>query len=186
MTFLSILRPALSSMKKTLLGAALFASVLLGTGCMISKIKTQTGLPYWPDGGNTPAARLASTTVADAGRWRTAASRWLGVPYKVGGQDRDGIDCSGFTDKVYQEVTSLGLPRTSRGQWLNGAKVPSEAIQLGDLVFFQTTGSGVSHDGVSMGGNEFAHASTTKGVMFSSLTDPYWSQRFSGARRPGR
>ena len=61
MTFLSILRPALSSMKKTLLGAALFASVLLGTGCMISKIKTQTGLPYWPDGGNTPAARLAST-----------------------------------------------------------------------------------------------------------------------------
>ena len=108
------------------------------------------------------------------------------MPYKVGGQDRDGIDCSGFTDKVYQEVTSLGLPRTSRGQWLKGAKVPPDAIQLGDLVFFQTTGSGVSHVGVSMGGNEFAHASTTKGVMFSSLTDPYWSQRFSGARRPGR
>ena len=182
----SVLRPATSPMKRLLLGVALVVSVLLGTGCKMSKVKTQTGLPYWPEGGNTPAARLASTTVADAGRWRTAATRWLGVPYKVGGQDRDGIDCSGFTDRVYREVTSVGLPRTSRGQWLEGAKVPSEAIQPGDLVFFQTTGSVVSHVGVSMGGNEFAHASTSKGVMFSSLTEPYWSQRFSGARRPGR
>jgi cell wall-associated NlpC family hydrolase len=176
-------------MKKTCIRLAILTLGLglLGAGCQLSQVDTTTGLPYWPT--SQPAYR---TTVADrpalmvaqpASVWRDAASRWVGTPYREGGRDRNGIDCSGFSDALYREVTGHGLPRSSREQWLVGHSVDVTQAQPGDLIFFQTTGEQVSHVAVSLGGTEFAHASTSKGVMISALTDTYWSQRVVGARR---
>ena len=132
------------------------------------------------------AGGTATATTQAASVWRDAAARWVGTPYHEGGQDRRGIDCSGFSGALYREVVGYGLPRSSREQWLVGRPVDVAQAQPGELIFFQTTGEQVSHVAVSLGGADFAHASTSKGVMFSSLTDAYWSQRVVGARRMSR
>ena len=172
--------------------AFLIAFGLLGSGCQLSQVNTSTGLPYWPPAPlnySTPAARPgftgdpAGATTPQAAAWHEAAARWVGTPYQEGGRDRRGVDCSGFSDALYREVTGHGLARSSRDQWLAGRRVETAEAQPGDLLFFQTTGEPVSHVAVSMGGADFAHASTSKGVMFSSLGETYWSQRLVGARR---
>jgi cell wall-associated NlpC family hydrolase len=175
--------------------AVAFAIILTGAGCQSTQQDTSTGLPYWPPTLSPASANQAALgqpaaggltgmpTVGQPSAWREAATRWLGVPYKEGGHDRRGVDCSGFSDILYREVVGRGIARTSRGQWLEGKPIDVQNVQPGDLVFFQTTGEQVSHVAVSMGGQEFAHASTSKGVMFSSLSDTYWSQRIVGARR---
>ena len=177
-------------MKPNLLKLSPLVLGLLGAGCTMSRVDTSTGLPYWPPAelrpmiSAAPAARpptapadTAARPVPQASAWRSAATRWLGVPYRLGGHDRSGVDCSGFSDILHREVAGRRLARTAADQWLEGQSIDLQHAQPGDLVFFQTTGERISHVGVSMGGNEFAHASTSKGVMFSSLTEPYWSQR---------
>lgn len=116
--------------------------------------------------------------------WKQAAQPWLGTPYRIGGLSRDGIDCSGFTLTLHREVAQRTLARTSQEQWSRSVPVSPNQVRAGDLVFFNTTGKGVSHVGVFLADQEFVHASTSKGVIFSQLTDPYWSNRYLGARRP--
>jgi hypothetical protein len=108
---------------------------------------------------------------------------YLGTPYRRGGNGRRGIDCSGFTAAVYKEATEHSLPRSARGQYDVGAKVPKSELQFGDLVFFNTTGRVPSHVGIYIEDDLFAHASVTQGVTFSSLESTYYRKRFVGARR---
>jgi cell wall-associated NlpC family hydrolase len=120
----------------------------------------------------------------DANVWRAAAEPWLGTPYRLGGNSRTGIDCSGFARVLHAEVSHRKLARTTTEQWRSGAPVNVNQLRPGDLLFFNTTGQGVSHVGVFMEGEQFAHASTSKGVIYSSASEPYWAERFLGARRP--
>ena len=108
---------------------------------------------------------------------------WYGVRYRSGGNDHKGIDCSGFTVAVYAAVYSITLPRVSRDQYQTARKISTTELQEGDLVFFNTRGRGVSHVGIYLGNNYFIHASVSKGVMVSSLFEPYYLQRFVGAGR---
>jgi cell wall-associated NlpC family hydrolase len=107
---------------------------------------------------------------------------FVGVPYKWGGVDPNGWDCSGFV----QEVFRLGghqVPRLADAQYQACAKVEVEALQPGDLVFFNTDGSGVSHVGIYTGNDHFLHASSSRGVVEDSLKDSYFAERYYGGGR---
>lgn len=108
---------------------------------------------------------------------------WYGVRYRRGGNTKSGVDCSGFSVAVYSAVYGMMLPRVSREQYRISRKISTTELQEGDLVFFNTTGRGVSHVGVYLGNNRFAHASVSRGVMVSSLLENYYIQRFVGAGR---
>lgn len=107
---------------------------------------------------------------------------WYGVPYKFGGTDRLGIDCSAFCSLLMDSVFGIALPRTTNSQYEMGVKVKKEQLQQGDLVFFNTTG-GISHVGVFLANNKFVHAATSAGVIISDLDDMYYKKRFIGANR---
>jgi lipoprotein Spr len=105
-------------------------------------------------------------------------SRWLGTPYKYAGDSKKGIDCSGFASVVYRNVYSLQLDGGSSDIYLRAVPVSKDSLQEGDLVFFKIRPSRISHVGVYLGDNKFAHASVHAGVIISDLDEPYYRQRF--------
>ena len=106
-----------------------------------------------------------------------------GTPYRNGGSDPDGFDCSGFTQWVFSRV-GLRLPRETREQFQTGTSVPTGTQQAGDLIFFTTTTRGPSHVGIALGDDTFVHAPSSRGVVrVESLSVAYWSKRVVGIRR---
>ncbi|ARF15029.1 C40 family peptidase [Sporosarcina ureae] len=111
------------------------------------------------------------------------AKNYMGTPYRLGGTTPTAFDCSGFTQYVFNKE-GLSIPRTTGQQIGVGTSISKSNLEVGDLVFFNTSGRGVSHVGIYIGSNNFIHASVSKGVMVSSLDDPYyWKSRYIGARR---
>ncbi len=111
------------------------------------------------------------------------SGRYLGVTYRYGGTTATGLDCSGFVQIVFAEL-GLKLPRTSALQFQAGIEVAREDLIEGDLVFFNTTGRGVSHVGIYLKDNQFIHAASNPGkVTISSMTEKYWQPKYLGARR---
>ncbi|MDW8219381.1 MAG: NlpC/P60 family protein [Bacteroidota bacterium] len=111
-----------------------------------------------------------------------SAERWLGTPYRYGSSSRTGTDCSGFVMRVYEEQ-GISLPRSTKDQFLVGRAVHPQELRIGDLVFFNTTGAGVSHVGIYIGNDTLIHASSKSGVTKQSLSEPYLAQTYIGARR---
>lgn len=106
---------------------------------------------------------------------------WYGVRYRLGGNDKSGIDCSAFVQQLYGNVFNIDLVRTSFDQYNSVTYVWHKTeLHEGDLVFFRTRGKHITHVGVYLMNSYFVHASTS-GVMISSLKEGYWSQRFAGA-----
>lgn len=111
-----------------------------------------------------------------------------GAPYRNGGQDPSGFDCSGFVWYVFDQH-GVRVPRTVTEQFLAGARIEKGDVRPGDLVFFDTSGAGApghraSHVGISIGGDEFVHAPSTMGqVRVERLGSSYWAPRFVEARR---
>jgi len=106
-----------------------------------------------------------------------------GVPYRNGGSDPNGFDCSGFTQYVFAQH-GVTLPRDTREQFQVGEKVGLKDIQTGDLVFFHTVAKGVSHVGIAVNDDEFVHAPSTAGVVrVEHISSAYWSKRFIAAKR---
>ena len=111
---------------------------------------------------------------------------FLGVPYLWGGNTKEGMDCSAFVKQVYI-IYDIDLPRTSILQSKLGIKVPKHALLPGDLVFFGDAGrDSVTHVGIYMGGNKFANATTSHGVKYSDLDEPYFFSKYLFAKRLGR
>ena len=102
---------------------------------------------------------------------------WIGTPYRFGGNSRKGIDCSAFTKELYSEVFNLDIKRNSRDIFSMVSPVAKDELKEGDLVFFKIHSRRISHIGIYLGNNRFAHASL-RGVAISSLDDAYYSRYF--------
>lgn len=114
---------------------------------------------------------------------KTKAFGFLGTRYRFGGSSRNGLDCSAFVQKVFNEM-EVSLPRTAREQFERGEIVTRGDMQKGDLVFFRTYASFPSHVGIYLGGNRMIHASSRdRRVVISSVDTPYYRSRFIGAKR---
>ncbi|GGE49711.1 hypothetical protein GCM10011391_30610 [Pullulanibacillus camelliae] len=121
----------------------------------------------------------SKTTASQVNDIIADAKALIGTPYVWGGTTPSGFDCSGFTSYVFAK-NGMTLPRTAAAQWSAGQSVSAPA--KGDLVFFATTGSGVSHVGIYIGNGQFINASTSKGVVISDMDNSYWKPRYLGAK----
>ncbi|QKI88980.1 NlpC/P60 family protein [Thiomicrorhabdus xiamenensis] len=108
--------------------------------------------------------------------------QWESVPYRYGGVSKSGVDCSAFVQIAFNQKFGVSVPRTTRDQMRAGAKVSISRLKVGDMIFFKT-GHRTFHNGIYLGKQQFMHASSSRGVMISSIDQNYWAKRFYMARR---
>ena len=107
----------------------------------------------------------------------------MNTPYLWGGTSTSGIDCSAFCQRVMKFALGIDIPRTSIMQSSVGEEIKREDLQFGDLIFFNTRGSRISHVGIYLGESVFAHSSSSGGVKTSSLNEDYYNGRYVTAKR---
>jgi murein DD-endopeptidase / murein LD-carboxypeptidase len=128
----------------------------------------------------SPLHSLNNTHLDISNKLNEEIRNWIGVPYKLGGNDKKGIDCSGLVCIIYKNVYGKILPRMSLQQY-EGCK--KNALKEGDLVFFNPGKGDVSHVGIYLKDHQFIHASVSKGVVISTLDNTYYKKYFvSGGR----
>jgi len=108
--------------------------------------------------------------------------RWAGTPYRIGGTTDRGIDCSALVRNVFRDTFDVELPRSTQDQVHEGRPIDRQELQAGDLVFFRPPGR-YNHVGIYVGNGYFLHASTSKGVIISSLDNSYWQRYYWQSRR---
>jgi cell wall-associated NlpC family hydrolase len=118
---------------------------------------------------------MISSSLREAGR------PWIGTPYRWGGESRRGIDCSAFVRAFMRDNLGVDLPRATAGQQFEGVSVRKDDLLPGDLVFFRRRS--VRHVGVYLGDGEFIHASSSRGVTVSNLSEGYYQDAYWMARR---
>ncbi|HEX7486515.1 MAG TPA: C40 family peptidase [Vicinamibacterales bacterium] len=146
-------------------------TVVLLSGCAPRgrQVHTPSGPP---PGSGAAAAALARSLV--------------GAPYRNGGADPAGFDCSGFVQYVFGGL-GFAVPRGVREQASTGERVNRDRVREGDLVFFAIDGRTISHVGIAVSANSFVHAPSSRGrVREESLNVAYWRERFAEARRVAR
>jgi cell wall-associated NlpC family hydrolase len=112
------------------------------------------------------------------------AMGFLGVPYKRGGTEATGFDCSGFVRAMYENTLGLVLPHNAKAQAAVTQTIDKDELQPGDLVFFNTLRRAFSHVGIYIGEGRFIHSPRAGGeVRIENMSDSYWRKRFNGARR---
>ena len=144
---------------------------------------TAPGTPA-PTAPVVPVAPAAPAGNADGYALSGTALSLRGAPYRNGGIDpATGFDCSGFVRYVYQQH-GVPMPREVREQFRVGKTVDRDRLEPGDLVFFSTVAPGASHVGIVIGGDQFVHAPSERGVVrVENLSSQYWASRFVGAKR---
>ena len=129
-----------------------------------------------------PVPRMVDDRGDLADQLRAAVRTWEGTPHRLGGNDRQGIDCSGLVVQLYRDLFDTQLPRTTLALSKTGRSVEPRHLLPADLVFFRLPDS-KRHVGIYLDGGQFAHASTRRGVMISRLQEPCWQETFWTARR---
>lgn len=176
---------------RTLLKLLLLSAMAVGiAGCHSSRktVRGNSGVPvrkvdYKEMKSDVESRRYDTPQI---GALVAEAARWLGVPYKYAGNDKKGVDCSGLTSQVFLKTLNVKMPRSSREQQQWCININKENLQPGDLVFF-ATGSDrnrVSHVGIYIGNGDIIHASSSRGVIISNLTENYYLKRYHSSGRP--
>ena len=139
----------------------------------------------------------------DAGKWATLdiplskhdnpqlyaeLKTWLGAPYRYGGTTREGTDCSGMVMRVYKAVYNIDLQRNSAKIFeKNCRSVSRSKLREGDLVFFNNgRTSKISHVGIYLKDGKFVHASSSRGVIVSDLSQNYYDKHYQCGGRVNR
>ena len=149
--------------------------------------------PDAPNAPDAPVARDPNAPIApdllhrrfDGRAIAQFALGFRGVPYRLGGADPGGFDCSGLVQYVFAQY-GVAVPRVVEQQYEVGDKIRPSDIQAGDLIFFNTKarGGGASHVGIAIGQDTFIHAPNSTGVVrIEALGQGYWGSRYVGARR---
>lgn len=126
------------------------------------------------------APELAGTS-AISNIIRQVSDEWIGTPYRWGGNTRRGIDCSAFVQTIMRDALDLNITRTTASQVHEGESVRREDLLPGDLVFFRRRGT--RHVGIYLGNDEFIHASSSRGVTISNLSQGYYNRHYWTSRR---
>ncbi len=152
--------------------SSLFLALLLLAGCSTNKKNVSPQIEeYKYDAKQSPV-------IAEA-------HRWLGTKYVYGGNDKNGIDCSGFVLAVFRDACNMKLPRTSTEQQKHCSPIKRKDLRVGDLVFFAIGRNEdvVNHVAIYIGDGKLIHATKSRGVAISSINEPYWHHRFHSAGR---
>jgi len=113
-------------------------------------------------------------------------SNWLGVRYRYSGDSKNGIDCSDFASVIYKDAYNETLEGSAADIYKSVSPVKKSKLKEGDLVFFKIRKKKISHVGVYLSHNKFAHASVHEGVVVSDLDEPYYKKYFyKGGRVKG-
>ena len=128
--------------------------------------------------GNLPSSEISMSKIDQL---INEAKKYRGVPYKWGGSTTEGFDCSGYLNYVYNRV-GVSIPRTVATIWNETKAVSTPSV--GDIVFYNTTGSGASHAGIYIGNNQFIGSQSSTGVAIVNMNLSYWSTKYLGARTP--
>ena len=168
-----------------LAGVVLLTVCAVGCASSGAVPKPFPGAPTAGVPGTEAPPRIAEPSpVAEPGALALASALELrGVPYRNGGSDPNGFDCSGLVQWVFAQ-NGRALPREVREQYRIGREVDADDVQPGDLLFFDTSSHGASHVGIAIDHESFVHAPSTNGVVrVERYTSNYWSRRYVGARR---
>ena len=165
--------------------AILCAIVFLGAA-QISAAPLENGFASAPPASASTAEKDSAYQQA-RDRLLAAAGKYERTPYRYGGLDRRGLDCSGLVFVSFRDALGISVPRNAEGLYAWTEKIQIEKAQPGDLLFFKTTGNGkISHVGIFVGGRRFIHAASegpSTGVIYSTLDERYWSRTYAGAGR---
>lgn len=137
-----------------------------------------------PDASIQPSSSGSATQhITSDSSWNSVFASWLGTPYRYGGSSRQGTDCSGFVMSAYKEKTGVTLPRSSKAGFKSGQPIEKADLQVGDILYFTNRWGMIDHAAIYIGDNRFIHSSTSKGVVITPMSDPYWERKYKGARR---
>ncbi|HAY37748.1 MAG: NlpC/P60 family protein [Rhodothermales bacterium] len=114
---------------------------------------------------------------------RAELKPWKGTPHVLGGNTMQGVDCSGLIKEVFADALNVEIPRTTGQLIQTGKSVRKSKLIAGDLVFFSPAQKKGGHVGIYLSSGEFTHASSSRGVMTSNLSNPYWSKHYETSRR---
>jgi probable lipoprotein NlpC len=144
------------------------------------------GFALAPKTSASPAEKDAAYQEARV-RLLAAAKKYERTPYRYGGMDRRGLDCSGFVSLSFLDALGISVPRSTEGLYSWVEKITIDNAQPGDLVFFRTTNTNkISHVGILVGDGRFIHSASegpATGVIYSRLDENYWSRTYAGAGR---
>ena len=137
------------------------------------------------EGGNATTVMGIALGEGNNAKLYEAIAGWIGTPYRYGGTTKEGVDCSAFVGHIYKEVYGLKLHRVADDMRKDFTLVSRSELSEGDVVFFTNSKGRVSHVGIYLKDDLFAHSSTSRGVIVSRLGDKYWSAHFyKGGKRP--
>jgi cell wall-associated NlpC family hydrolase len=174
-----IIKPEL---RRKIFFACLILTLIGYSSCKSKKIITDASRSKSSSGSLTERyASLLNVKELDNERLYRFIDNWMGVPHRIGGMDKKGVDCSGFTILLEKEIYNKTLPRTARLMAESVKRKYENDLQEGDLIFFDFDGQKFSHVGVYLHNNKFVHASTSKGVIISDMKDPWYYKYFSRA-----